>query len=257
MHALAAEINALPRDTRYLSLSHRKLKWGIWDNRAADAITALQQLEQLDLSHNQIDYVPFDWTQLPRLKHINLANNDFGYWYYERPSKLGTNWQFCETLESLNVRSNHMTRFEVQEHNWQSLRCLDVSNNIGQAFMYNAAAEPAFSFRLKLPNISSLWELRISHNNYHRFPPVLHLERLEMLDLRYNKLKELPKDIGRLAHLRHLNLSCNRLRTLPSRLLASLPALRELDLRGNAKLSRTQLRNMQEHYPNTLILWEV
>ncbi|WP_353573271.1 hypothetical protein [Candidatus Albibeggiatoa sp. nov. BB20] len=256
MPELAAEINALPRSTRSLSLRYRKLKWGIWENKAARAIEAMQDLEQIDFSHNQIDYVPFDWTKLLRLKHINLANNDLGYWYYERPTKLGYNWHLCETLESLSVRSNHMTWFGVPEHNWQSLRCLDVSNNVGREFMYNVMPDKAFSFTLKLPYIASLRELRISHNNYKVFPQVLHFDNLETLDLRYNKLSEFPKNIGRLARLQRLNLASNRLQSLPAWLFTELPALREVDVRNNARLSTKHLLTLQEHYPDTRILWQ-
>jgi hypothetical protein len=95
MTEIAAEINALPRNARRLCLRRRQLTWGIWHcgGKEAQAIEALQNLEAIDLSHNHIDFAPFDWTRLPRLKHVNLANNNLGYWYYERPTKLGTNWE--------------------------------------------------------------------------------------------------------------------------------------------------------------------
>ncbi|KAF1898545.1 hypothetical protein Lal_00023547 [Lupinus albus] len=58
-------------------------------------------------------------------------------------------------------------------------------------------------------------------------------EGLEILSLEYTDIEELPKEIGKLIHLRKLNLdNCTKLRLIPANLISSLTRLEELHM-GN------------------------
>ncbi|KAE9621325.1 putative winged helix-turn-helix DNA-binding domain, leucine-rich repeat domain, L [Lupinus albus] len=59
------------------------------------------------------------------------------------------------------------------------------------------------------------------------------LTGLEILSLEYTDIEELPKEIGKLIHLRKLNLdNCTKLRLIPANLISSLTRLEELHM-GN------------------------
>ncbi|KAI9268884.1 hypothetical protein BDA99DRAFT_434786, partial [Phascolomyces articulosus] len=63
-------------------------------------------------------------------------------------------------------------------------------------------------------------------------PQLTTLTRLTLLDLSYNRLESLPSSLGRLKHLRQLNLAHNRLTEIP-RVIPSLKKLTYLDLSYN------------------------
>ncbi len=153
MDTLLDEIKALPKNVKKLDLQRRKIKWGIWamNSPEGQTIEQLTSLEEVDLSHNENDFLAMDISKMKSLRKLNIANNDFGYWYYERPTKLGMNWTFCENLEYLNIKSNHLTYFGFKEHCLKKLRFLDLSNNIGKEFMYHAGVQPNYSFVIEIP----------------------------------------------------------------------------------------------------------
>ncbi|NXO60568.1 MFHA1 protein, partial [Aramus guarauna] len=83
-------------------------------------------------------------------------------------------------------------------------------------------------------------KLSLSHNELGAegpgLPPRLaELGRLEELDLSFNRLRRLPEGLGRLRHLRALDVDHNLLPSFPAPLL-ELAALEELDCSGNRHL---------------------
>ncbi|NXV96165.1 MFHA1 protein, partial [Calonectris borealis] len=66
-------------------------------------------------------------------------------------------------------------------------------------------------------------------------PRLAELGRLEELDLSFNRLRRLPEGLGRLRHLRALDVDHNLLPSFPAPLL-ELTALEELDCSGNRHL---------------------
>ncbi|NWI24318.1 MFHA1 protein, partial [Sula dactylatra] len=66
-------------------------------------------------------------------------------------------------------------------------------------------------------------------------PRLAELGRLEELDLSFNRLRRLPEGLGRLRHLRALDVDHNLLPSFPAPLL-ELAALEELDCSGNRHL---------------------
>uniref|UniRef100_A0A8C9NDW6 Multifunctional ROCO family signaling regulator 1 n=1 Tax=Serinus canaria TaxID=9135 RepID=A0A8C9NDW6_SERCA len=91
-----------------------------------------------------------------------------------------------------------------------------------------------------LAGLRGLRKLSLSHNELGAegpgLPPRLaELGCLEELDLSFNRLRRLPEGLGRLRHLRTLDVDHNLLPTFPAPLL-ELAALEELDCSGNRHL---------------------
>ncbi|NWH15407.1 MFHA1 protein, partial [Grus americana] len=91
-----------------------------------------------------------------------------------------------------------------------------------------------------LAGLRGLRKLSLSHNELGAegpgLPPRLaELGRLEELDLSFNRLRRLPEGLGRLRHLRALDVDHNLLPSFPTPLL-ELAALEELDCSGNRHL---------------------
>ncbi|NXY91282.1 MFHA1 protein, partial [Alcedo cyanopectus] len=91
-----------------------------------------------------------------------------------------------------------------------------------------------------LAGLRDLRKLSLSHNELGAegpgLPPRLaELGRLEELDLSFNRLRRLPEGLGRLRHLRALDVDHNLLPSFPAPLL-ELAALEELDCSGNRHL---------------------
>ncbi len=256
MKSLLDEIKTLPQNIKKLDLSKRKLKWGIWaiNSPEGQAIEQLACLEEINLQHNKNDFLAMDISKMKNLKKLNLANNDFGYWYYERPTKLGINWTMSESLEFLDVSSNQLTYFGFKAHQLKNLKCLYVSNNIGKEFMYHAEVQPKFSFILELPFIVSLKEIHLKQNNFKELPPITHLCNLEVVDLAYNKLRRLDKKIEQLSKLKKLSLYANKLMDLPIEAIEKMTNLEILDVRMNAKLDSKMIKKIKGARPELQIL---
>ncbi|NWW70369.1 MFHA1 protein, partial [Climacteris rufus] len=91
-----------------------------------------------------------------------------------------------------------------------------------------------------LAGLRGLRKLSLSHNELGAegpgLPPRLaELGCLEELDLSFNRLRRLPESLGRLRHLRTLDVDHNLLPSFPAPLL-ELAALEELDCSGNRHL---------------------
>ncbi|NXO33643.1 MFHA1 protein, partial [Locustella ochotensis] len=91
-----------------------------------------------------------------------------------------------------------------------------------------------------LAGLRGLRKLSLSHNELGAegpgLPPrIAELGCLEELDLSFNRLRHLPEGLGRLRHLRTLDVDHNLLPSFPTPLL-ELAALEELDCSGNRHL---------------------
>ncbi|NWU96411.1 MFHA1 protein, partial [Upupa epops] len=92
-----------------------------------------------------------------------------------------------------------------------------------------------------LAGLRGLRKLSLSHNELGAelgpgpCPRLAELGRLEELDISFNRLRRLPEGLGRLRHLRTLDVDHNLLPSFPPPLL-ELAALEELDCSGNRHL---------------------
>jgi acetyl esterase/lipase len=112
-----------------------------------------------------------------------------------------------------------------------------ASKAIDRALHYEAEELDLSGYGLReLPpsigKLTKLKKLRLARNFLTALPDLRPLQRLEVLELQANQLRELPEGIGQLKSLRILDVCGNQLRRLPDACRA-LPSLRRLVVGGN------------------------
>ncbi|NXK61877.1 MFHA1 protein, partial [Sylvietta virens] len=161
---------------------------------------------------------------LGELEVLNLS----GRGLEELPEEVGA---ALSGLRVLSLRRNRLSRLPAAA--LRHLGCLaelDLSHNRLRGLGDGGA----------LAGLRGLRKLSLSHNELGAegpgLPPRLaELGCLEELDLSFNRLRRLPEGLGRLRHLRTLDVDHNLLPSFPAPLL-ELAALEELDCSGNRNL---------------------
>ncbi|NXW77983.1 MFHA1 protein, partial [Hirundo rustica] len=161
---------------------------------------------------------------LGELEALNLS----GRGLEELPEEVGA---ALSGLRVLSLRRNRLSRLPAAAlRHLGRLAELDLSHNRLRGLGDGGA----------LAGLRGLRKLSLSHNELGAegpgLPPRLsELDCLEELDLSFNRLRCLPEDLGRLRHLRTLDVDHNLLPSFPAPLL-ELAALEELDCSGNRHL---------------------
>ncbi|NXX49007.1 MFHA1 protein, partial [Tricholaema leucomelas] len=161
---------------------------------------------------------------LGELETLNLS----GRGLEELPEEVGA---ALSGLRVLSLRRNRLCRLPAAAlRHLSRLAELDLSHNRLRGLGDGGA----------LVELRGLRKLSLSHNELGAegpgLPPRLaELGRLEELDLSFNRLRRLPEGLGRLRHLRALDVDHNLLPSFPAPLL-ELAALEELDCSGNRHL---------------------
>ncbi|NXB96089.1 MFHA1 protein, partial [Vidua chalybeata] len=161
---------------------------------------------------------------LGELEALNLS----GRGLEELPEEVGA---ALSGLRVLSLRRNRLGRLPAAAlRHLGRLAELDLSHNRLRGLGDGGA----------LAGLRGLRKLSLSHNELGAegpgLPPRLaELGCLEELDLSFNRLRRLPEGLGRLRHLRTLDVDHNLLPSFPAPLL-ELAALEELDCSGNRHL---------------------
>ncbi|NXY64817.1 MFHA1 protein, partial [Callaeas wilsoni] len=161
---------------------------------------------------------------LGELEVLNLS----GRGLEELPEEVGA---ALSGLRVLSLRRNRLGRLPAAAlRHLGRLAELDLSHNRLRGLGDGGA----------LAGLRGLRKLSLSHNELGAegpgLPPRLaELGCLEELDLSFNRLRRLPEGLGRLRHLRTLDVDHNLLPSFPAPLL-ELAALEELDCSGNRHL---------------------
>ncbi|NWU76807.1 MFHA1 protein, partial [Onychorhynchus coronatus] len=161
---------------------------------------------------------------LGELEALNLS----GRGLEELPEEVGA---ALSGLRVLSLRRNRLGRLPAAAlRHLGRLAELDLSHNRLRGLGDGGA----------LAGLRGLRKLSLSHNELGAegpgLPPRLaELGCLEELDLSFNRLRHLPEGLGRLRHLRTLDVDHNLLPSFPAPLL-ELAALEELDCSGNRHL---------------------
>ncbi|NXD26795.1 MFHA1 protein, partial [Spelaeornis formosus] len=161
---------------------------------------------------------------LGELEALNLS----GRGLEELPEEVGA---ALSGLRVLSLRRNRLSRLPAAAlRHLGRLAELDLSHNRLRGLGDGGA----------LAGLRGLRKLSLSHNELGTegpgLPPRLaELGCLEELDLSFNRLRRLPEGLGRLRHLRTLDVDHNLLPSFPASLL-ELPSLEELDCSGNRHL---------------------
>ncbi|KAL9898333.1 leucine-rich repeat-containing protein 40 isoform X1 [Glossina fuscipes] len=210
---LPHELFRLP-NLRYLNLSHNEFV------ELHPDISDLHMLEVLDVSNNQLKSLPRGVGFLVRLTTLSLAHNKIR----ELPNDVVD----MRSLQKLDLMNNDLLSLPEDMGSLRKLQCLYAQHN-------DITVLPHFEG-------CDLQELHVSNNFIERLPKRLcsSSPHLKILDLRDNKIAELPDEIGHLQSLIRLDLSNNSITNLPYS-LSTLPHLTSLQVEGNP------IKSIQRH----------
>jgi len=252
IHAALALLGAAPattqRDPSLRDPAHLDLSWETLGT-LPHAPGFFRRLSWLDLSENPLHTLP-DWVgTLARLRGLALTRTGLArvpdalgsltglralYLDSNQLTALPPALSALDRLEDVFVNHNRLTELSTAA-GWPQLRCLVASCNTISALPDS------------LPPWRRLVHLELGRNPLGSLPPWLpELRRLEHLGLAHTDISELPEGLGALSRLRRLDLRGNPIGFLPTSLLDSLPALRELDLR-ETELSLDQVEVLRRH----------
>ena len=128
---------------------------------------------------------------------------------------------FPSTLEKLTINSaNIRTPVDRRVFALKNLHTLDLSNN-------NITELPANI------QMNQLHTLIIRSNQLKSLPKDLQCPALKYLDLSENQLEQLDTIASNLTTLERLNLSCNKIKSIPRQILRFLPQLQLFNIASN------------------------
>lgn len=174
-----------------------------------DEIRLFKNVEELEAKNEYLKHLPDTFFSLTTLKKLDLSHNKLET-LNESISKL-------KNLSTLEVSNNALTHLPSSLNSLDNLEQLQIQYNLLKKL-------PAMEKLLKL-------DFLCAHNNELEELPELPAS-LTWLNLSNNKLKQLPKSITQLKHLKSLVLSHNSFDSVPEEIL-SLKALEDIDLGGN------------------------
>jgi hypothetical protein len=153
-------------------------------------------LTHLDLSDNQIDFIPPEIGTFVNLEELILNNNLI----QELPAEIGS----LSKLQVLQVNSNQLSTLPASIALLSSLRELQVNaNSISE-------------LPIEITSIGSLEALFVGLNELTRLPAQLGLlSNLTSLYVAFNMLGEIPAEFGNLENLRYIETAGNPLACLP------------------------------------------
>ncbi|KAL7376320.1 hypothetical protein ABVT39_005408 [Epinephelus coioides] len=166
-----------------------------------------EAVTSLDYSHCSLETVPKEIFSFEKtLQELYLDANQIE----ELPKQLFN----CQLLYRLSMPDNDLTVLPAAIANLINLRELDVSKNSIQEFPEN------------IKNCKVLAVVEASVN------PISKLTKLQILELRENQLKMLPKSMQKLTQLERLDLGSNEFTEVPE-VLEQLTGIKELWMDGN------------------------
>jgi Leucine-rich repeat (LRR) protein len=206
-------------------------------------------LEKLNLENNIISELDMNWfSSLSKLKELNLDNNNFNMRVVE---KNDNNISILANLKFLKLRNASLRL--VSQFNLSSLLEIDFSNSeLDQSLLQSLPFDTVQV--LKLANISGFWfsflnwkkfgsKLRVIDFSYNRisfldiFVKLNSSRDLKGIVLKYTKLNDTVLsriDFSPFQNLTDLDLSCNRISTMPDYFLRHLAELINLNLSSNS-----------------------
>lgn len=183
---------------------------------------AYERTKHLDLSYQNIYYIPNKVANYPNLKYLSLSNN--------RVQALNPNLASCKQLRKLDLSSNGMLQLPM------GLSLLTQIDELVLADNRLNSLPNYFSnlTNLKTVDISNLHTgMSEFYNNFTKFPMVLtRMSNVEKLFLEKLPIRSLPKSIQNMTKLQVLSLNGNRVINLNQAFnaLANVPDLIALDL---------------------------
>ncbi|XP_030858740.1 PH domain leucine-rich repeat-containing protein phosphatase 2 isoform X3 [Gorilla gorilla gorilla] len=233
------------QDITYLNLRHNFMQ--LERPGGLDTLYKFSQLKGLNLSHNKLGLFPILLCEISTLTELNLSCNGF----HDLPSQIGNllKMNHLKTMVIENLEGNkHVTHVDLRDNR---LTDLDLSslcsleqlhcgrNQLRELTLsgFSLRTLYASSNRLTSVNVypvpSLLTSLDLSRNLLECVPDwACEAKKIEVLDVSYNLLTEVPVRILSSLSLRKLMLGHNHVQNLPT-LVEHIP-LEVLDLQHNA-----------------------
>ncbi|KQS39126.1 uncharacterized protein Dere_GG17029, isoform C [Drosophila erecta] len=222
-------------------------------------IGKLEKLMRLNVSHNKLSQLPREIYSLPELRHLNISYNEFNELNpdisdlhmlefldggHNNIQSLPGGIGFLVRLTALLLPYNHIKELPPDLVNMRSLQKIDLMQNdltcLPEDMGLLRKLECLYLQHndiLELPEFEgneTLSELHASNNFIKTIPKAMcsNLPHLKILDLRDNKITELPDELCLLRNLNRLDVSNNTISVLPVT-LSSLAHLISLQVEGN------------------------
>ncbi|KAK3755618.1 hypothetical protein QZH41_017618 [Actinostola sp. cb2023] len=248
----------LPPEAKNISLDSTDEKW--WDQvdltkliLASNKLTSLScevanlpALEFLDIHDNSIETVPTEIGSLENLKRLNLSHNKLP----SLPPDVGRLTTLCSLklqhnslpsvgewlgelvhLEDLELSNNKIKDLPANISRLHSLRSLNLSNNLLEALPAEIGHITATTVCVFVVVYQELYLgnnriTKIDSSDLNGFPS------LSVLDLRDNRIDNIPDEITILEELERIDLSNNDISSLPFS-MGAMPHLKAVVLEGN------------------------
>ncbi|XP_029420291.1 PH domain leucine-rich repeat-containing protein phosphatase 2 isoform X3 [Nannospalax galili] len=236
------------QDITYLNLRHNFMQ--LERPGGLDTLYKFSQLKGLNLSHNKLGLFPVLLCEISTLTELNLSCNGF----HDLPNQIGNllKMNHLKTMVTENLEGNkHITHMDLRDNqltdldlsslcNLEQLHC--ERNYLRELTLSGFSLRTLYANwnRLTAVNVypvpSLLTSLELSRNLLECVPDwACEARKLEILDMSYNLLTEIPLRILSSLSLRKLMLGHNHVHALPV-LVEHIP-LEVLDIQHNA-LSR-------------------
>ncbi|XP_067941065.1 malignant fibrous histiocytoma-amplified sequence 1 homolog [Watersipora subatra] len=209
-----------------------------------EVVTKLTSLEELDLSYNQINWLPDRLDTMESLRKLILSGNHL--------REVPENITALSSLEELDLSDNQISQLPEKLSTMRSLRRLLLSGNLFRDvpdFITAMSSLEELNLSVcqirqlpeKLDTMMSLRKLDLSFNPFGEVPEAIAaMSLLEELDLQDCQIKQLPEKCHGLQNLKVLNLSNNdNIQSLPL-WIYKLDKLAFLDLGWNTKLLKIE-----------------
>ncbi|CAL1170946.1 unnamed protein product [Cladocopium goreaui] len=192
----------------------------------------LQKLRRLQVKRCDLQQLPSSLGRMCNLRHLNLAEN--------RLEGLPEQLVMLESLEELDLADNRLLQLPDDMKRLENLQQLNVRKNLlsrlpslGDSLLEVDASQNRLDTFPDLGPRSQLRTLWLGGNQIPELPETVNCRSLVGLQLAQNMLQVLPKSLGTLRQLQHLDLSENCLMTLPKEIFEQLKQLCSLDLTSN------------------------
>jgi len=201
------------------ALKDLKLSKNSLEGELEASVSGLTALESLELHDNKLTALPSSIGQCSRLRVLNLAKNAIA----ELPVE---ELQHCPLTE-LDVSQNKLSDcfFPASVERWDSIQSLNVNSNHLTSITISSVALPA------------LTQLFASNNQLSAFPTLSGCAELLVLIVDQNRIATLPDDLYNLRRLRTLDFSGNNIKTIDAR-LGAMESLEVINFAGNPLFDR-------------------
>ncbi|XP_078605300.1 uncharacterized protein LOC144878523 [Branchiostoma floridae x Branchiostoma japonicum] len=171
-------------------------------------------VEAIDLSQNEIRYIPEEVSKLHQLQKIILSQNCIQHF----PQYLN----LCTSLKHLDLYLNAIQNLPDDIGEMKQIQYLNLSSNSLKCLP------------MSIGNLQQLEELVLEYNQIEILPDSIGtLEKLSILRLSANCLRAVPSSLGNLLCLKQIDLSNNRLDSIPD-VVGSLKNVVSIDISGNS-----------------------